>query len=370
MLRYLLEKEFKQILRNPFLSRILLAMPLMTIVLFPYVTNQEVRDVKVSIVDNDRSPASQRLAQKVAGSGYFRLAGTPADYRQALQGVEAGQADIVLEIPRHFERSLVRGEAGQVMVSANSVDGIRGGLGTQYLSTIVADFAAELRQEAGLAAAGAAAPLFCTEVRYRFNPTLDYKVFMVPGLMVVLVTLLCCSLTALNIVGEKEAGTIEQINVTPVPKSLFILSKLLPNWIIGFLALAFGMLFAWAVHGIVPQGSVATIALFALVYILAASGMGMVVSNYSDTMQQAMFVMFFFLILFMLTGGLFTPIDSMPGWMQAATSVNPVRYFAEVMRRVYLKGSGLGEMLPEFAWLCGFAAALNVWAVLSYKKNG
>ena len=255
MLRYLLEKEFKQILRNPFLSRILLAMPLMTIVLFPYVTNQEVRDVKVSIVDNDRSPASQRLAQKVAGSGYFRLADTPTDYQQALQGVEAGQADIVLEIPRHFERSLVRGEAGQVMVSANSVDGIRGGLGTQYLSTIVADFAAELRQEAGLAAAGAAVPLFRTEVRYRFNPTLDYKVFMVPGLMVMLVTLLCCSLTALNIVGEKEAGTIEQINVTPVPKSLFILSKLLPNWIIGFLALAFGMLFAWAVHGIVPQGN-------------------------------------------------------------------------------------------------------------------
>ena len=349
MLKYLLEKEFKQIFRNAFLLRMLIIMPLMTIVLFPYVTNQEVRNLKLSVVDHDHSVFSSRLIRKADASAYFQLVSV-SSYAQALGEVESGDADIILEIPRDFERDMQRGEPGQVMLSANSVDGTRGALGSQYLSSIIS-------------------PQLRLSATYRFNPTLDYKIFMIPGLIVVLLTLLCCALTALNIVGEKEAGTIEQINVTPVPKSLFILGKLLPNWIIGLFALTFGMTFAWAIHGLVPAGSLLTILLFAGCYILAASGMGMVISNYSSTMQQAMFVMFFFLIILLLTSGLFTPIASMPGWMQACTVVNPLKYLAEVMRLVYLKGSGTGEMLPQLFALCSFAVVFNVWAVVSYRKS-
>ena len=369
MLKYLLEKEFKQILRNTFLSKLIIVLPLMTIVVFPYVTNQEVRDVKLGVVDNDSSPLSRRLVEKSTAFSYFRLTDVSPSYSEALRAVEAGTADLILEIPRGFERDLMRGEAGQVMISANSVNGIRGGLGSQYLSSIVADYGNDLREETGGMGISGETPAFRVEMAYRFNPTLDYKVFMIPGLIVVLLTLLCCAFTALNIVSEKEAGTIEQINVTPVSKRLFILSKLMPNWIIGFFALAFGMVFAWLVHGIVPEGSLLTILLFSALYILVASGMGMVISNYSDTMQQAMFVMFFFMIIMMLTGGLFTPIDSMPDWMQWCTAVNPLRYFTQVMRLVYLKGSAFIEMLPEFFWLCGFALVMNVWAVWSYKKS-
>lgn len=364
MLKYLLEKEFKQIFRNAFLLRMLIIMPLMTIVLYPYVTNQEVRNLKLSVVDHDHSVFSSRLIRKADASAYFQLVSV-SSYAQALGEVESGDADIILEIPRDFERDMQRGEPGQVMLSANSVDGTRGALGSQYLSSIIADFGTELREEAGITAT----PQLRLSATYRFNPTLDYKIFMIPGLIVVLLTLLCCALTALNIVGEKEAGTIEQINVTPVPKSLFILGKLLPNWIIGLFALTFGMTFAWAIHGLVPAGSLLTILLFAGCYILAASGMGMVISNYSSTMQQAMFVMFFFLIILLLTSGLFTPIASMPGWMQACTVVNPLKYLAEVMRLVYLKGSGTGEMLPQLFALCSFAVVFNVWAVVSYRKS-
>lgn len=364
MLKYLLEKEFKQIFRNAFLLRMLIMMPLMTIVLFPYVTNQEVRDLKLSVVDNDHSDFSSRLIRKADASAYFQLAGI-SSYEKALDMIESGDADIILEIPRNFERDMRRGEAGQVMIFANSVDGTRGGLGSQYLSSIISDFGDELREEEGISGTLQLRP----SATYRFNPTLDYKVFMIPGLIVVLLTLLCCALTALNVVGEKEAGTIEQINVTPVPKSLFILGKLLPNWIIGFLALAFAMIFAWAVHGLIPAGSLLTILLFAGCYILAISGMGMVISNYSDTMQQAMFVMFFFIIILMLTSGLFTPIASMPGWMQACTAVNPLKYLAEALRLIYLKGSGTGEMLPQLCALCFFVIVFNVWAVVSYRKS-
>ena len=218
MLKYLLEKEFKQILRNTFLSKLIIVLPLMTIVVFPYVTNQEVRDVKLGVVDNDSSPLSRRLVEKSTASSYFRLTDVSPSYSEALRAVEAGTADLILEIPRGFERDLMRGEAGQVMISANSVNGIRGGLGSQYLSSIVADYGNDLREETGGMGISGETPAFRVEMAYRFNPTLDYKVFMIPGLIVVLLTLLCCAFTALNIVSEKEAGTIEQINVTPVSK--------------------------------------------------------------------------------------------------------------------------------------------------------
>lgn len=368
MLRYLLEKEFKQIVRNTFLSKMLVILPIMTIVMFPYVTSQEVTDVKVCIVDNDHSQASRRLAGKVEASASFSVAGYAPTCGEALRGVEEGSTDIVLEIPRGFGSDPARGRRPQVMVAANSVNGVRGGLGAQYLTAIVADFAAEAAQESG-AAAALAAGATAASTAYRYNPTLDYKVFMVPGLIAVLITLLCCALTALNTVGEKEAGTIEQINVTPVPKSLFILSKLMPNWAIGLLSLIFGMAFAWAVHGISPLAGLPAIMLTSAVYILVASAMGMVISNYSDTMQQAMFLMFFFMMLMMLTCGLFTPVESMPGWVQTVTRLNPMVYFTKALRLAYLRGSTPAELLDELLWLCGFAVALNAWAVASYRKS-
>ncbi len=371
MLKYLLEKEFKQILRNQFLSKMIIVLPLMTIVLFPYVTNQEVSDLKLAVSNHDHTPASERLVQKAASSGYFQLSCATSTYNQALHAMKQGHADLILEIPQGFERDLYRERTAKTMVSANSVNGIRGGLGSQYLSNVIAGFSQELREETNMASKAPVAgiPSFGAHVRYRFNPTLDYKVFMVPGLIVVLLTLLGCAFTALNTVSEKEVGTIEQINVSPVPKHLLILSKLMPNWVIGFIALAFGMVFGWIVHGIVPAGSMGTILLFTALYMLVATGMGMVISNYSNTMQQAMFVMFFFLILMMLTAGLFTPVESMPTWMQRLTSLNPLQYFTEAMRRIYLKGSSFTEMLPQFLWLCGFAAAFNAWAVASYRKS-
>ena len=204
---------------------------------------------------------------------------------------------------------------------------------------------------------------------YQFNPHLDYKVFMVPALMVMMLTLLSGFLPALNIVGEKEKGTIEQMNVTPVGKFPFVLSKLVPYWFVGFLVLTYSMLLAWWVYGLIPAGNLLTIYLFASIYILVVSGLGLVISNNSATMQQALFVMFFFLMIFILMSGLFTPVGSMPEWAQYITKLNPLRYFIEVMRMVYLKGSSFSELIPYFRSLCIFAITLNVWAILSYKKS-
>lgn len=370
MLKYLLEKEFKQILRNKLLSRLLVAMPVLTIIVFPFVTSQEVRDVKLCVVDLDRSPASERLVQKATATESFVLTDACNSHREAMESVEDGRTDVILEIPRGFERSLGRGEAAQVMIAANSVNGTRGSLGAQYLSSVIGDFSDELRREAGLtvqSSTGISAVNVTTN--YRFNPSLDFRTFMVPALIVVLLTQLGCALTALNIVGEKEKGTIEQINVTPVSKSLFILAKLIPNWCIGFVMATIGILLAYIIHGLTPAGSLLTFVPFVAAYVLAITGLGLVISNYSETIQQAMFLVFLFLMLFLMTGGIFTPVESMPEWAQKLTAVNPLQYFTEVMRLIYLKGSHLSDMLPQFYSLCAFALAFNVWAVASYKKK-
>lgn len=371
MLQFLIEKEFKQIRRNAFLPKLIMAMPLMVMLVFPWAANQEIKNVKLSIVDNDHSTYSERLTHKIGASGYFKLSDISSTYPEAMHSIGSGEADIILEIQDDFEKSLINEGAARVMISANSVNSTKGGLGSSYLSAILGDYANELREEQGSQAVVTMAeiPSFGVIPQFKFNPHLDYKVFMVPALMVMLLTLLCGFLPALNIVSEKEAGTIEQINVTPVKKMMFVLAKLIPYWVIGFAVLLICMGLGALIYGLYPVGSLLTIFLFATIYILVVSGIGLVISNYSETMQQAMFVMFFFMLILILLSGLFTPVTSMPQWAQVITFLNPLKYFMQVMRLVYLKGSTFFEMTPQFLALSSFALLLNTWAVISYRKS-
>lgn len=367
MIKYLLEKEFKQLLRNPMLPRMLLVFPCIILLVLPWAANFEIKNMNLSIVDNDRSPYSTRLVQKVGASEYFHLIDVSNNYQEAMQCIEKGDADLILEIPPHFERDLLKTGVAKVLVSANTVNGTKGTLGSSYLSNIVNAYATEIR----ISHSGSISPspVIKIDTQGRFNPYLDYKVFMVPALMAQLLMMLCGFLPALNIVSEKEFGTIEQINVTPVSKFTFILAKLIPYWIAGILILTIGIILAWLVYGLVPAGHLWLLYFFALLFIIVISGMGLVVSNYSRTMQQAMFVMFFFVIIIMLMSGLFTPINSMPEWAQAITIANPLKYFIQVTRMVYLKGSRFDDLIMQFIALLFMAIMLNGWAVFSYKKN-
>lgn len=369
IIKFLIEKEFKQIFRNKFLVWLFILLPTFMILMMPQAANQEIKGLKLSVIDNDRSPLSERLIQKLAASEYFTLTDYSVSYEDALHSVEAGNADIILEIKDDFEKDLMTKNISNVMISANAVNGVKAGLGSSYLSNIINDYITDISEESGTNYPTLNGEKFHIAQYYRFNPHLDYKVFMVPAMMVMMLTLLSGFLPALNITGEKERGTIEQINVTPVDKFSFILSKLIPYWCIGFLVITYSMLLARLAYGLVPAGNLLVIYLFAFIYILVVSGMGLIISNYSGTMQQALFAMFFFLIIFILMSGLFTPIASMPEWAQTLTRLNPLRYFIEVMRMVYLKGSSFGELKPYFHALCIYAAAMGVWAIFSYKKT-
>lgn len=353
-------------MRNIILPIVFVLLPMLVVNMVPRAATQEVKNLKVSIVDNDHSSLSSRLAQKLSDSSYFTLTDASPSFTIAQQSMEAGSADFIVEIEKGFEKHLMTDAAARVAISANAVNGVKAGLGSSYLSMIVADFSADLQTEHGIGGRQA----FQMKPRYLFNATLDYKLFMIPALMAMLLILIVGFLPALNIVGEKEKGTIEQINVTPVGKFDFILSKLIPYWCVGLVILAYAMVLAKLIYGYGPAGSLGLTFAFATLFILVVSSLGLIVSNYSETTQQAALVMFFFLVIFILMSGLITPVSSMPGWAQLITRLNPLRFFIEAMRALYLKGSGMAELAPQLAALCAFAIALWAWAIASYRKNG
>jgi ABC-2 type transport system permease protein len=370
ILKYLLRKEFKQIFRNKFLPKMIFIFPLNVLLIFPWAASYEIKNLNLSVVDHDHSTYSQKLTQKIISSNYFKLTDVSASYDQALKSIETNEADMILEIPAHFEKDLVNKQGGKLMIAVNSVNGMKGGIGMTYLTSIVSDFNSEIIEVLLPSKAGISlTPTIVLNTQYRFNPGLNYRVFMVPALMVMILTLLCGFLPAISIVFEKELGTMEQINVSPVPKTTFILAKLIPFWLIGLFVISIGFLIAWAVYGLIPAGYFMTIYLFAAIYILTVSGLGLVISNYAQNTQQAMFIVFFFMLVFIMISGLYTPIDSMPEWGKWLAAFNPLKYFMEVMRSVYLKGSNPVQLWKQLAAMCSFAVFFNIWAVMSYHKK-
>lgn len=358
-LKYLIRKEFLQIKRNAFLPRLIVMFPIIIMCVMPWVMNMEVKNIRVDVVDNDRSTISQRLVHNIETSRYFIFNGQKPSYRAALSEVERGQADVVLVVPPHYGRDMACDRNPQVLIAANAVNGTKGSMGSAYLSQIVT---AQAMPSMTAMRNGATTLLL-------YNKNQNYKLFMIPALLAIVMMLMTGFLPTLNIVGEKEAGTIEQINVTPVSKWAFILAKLIPYWIIALFIISMCLLLAWLIYGLTPAGSVGHIYLLAMLLALFFSSFGLIVSNYSDTMQQAMFVMWFFVVCIMLLSGLFTPTRSMPDWAYLTTYVNPMHYFIDAVRTVFIRGGGLQDIGRQVTALLVIGTVMAVWSVASYKKN-
>ncbi len=358
MLKYLLRKEFLQIRRNAFMPKVILIFPVMIMCVMPWVMNMEIKNIRVDVVDNDHSTVSRQLLHRIEASKYFIFNGQKDSYAQALRDIEHSKADLILVIPQQYASKLSRGEHPQLLIAANSVNGTKGSMGSAYLTNIV------MSSIPGLTLAST-----LTQPLSLYNKYQDYKVFMIPALIGILLMMLCGFLPALNIVGEKEAGTIEQINVTPVSKWTFILAKLIPYWLIALVVMTVCFVLSWAIYGITCQGSLLLVYMIAILLALFFSSLGLVVSNYSDTMQQAMLVMWFFVVCMMLLSGLFTPVRSMPSWAYLTTYVNPMHYFVDAIRTVFVRGGTLNSIIHQVAALSLAALVMGLWAVQSYKKN-
>ncbi len=347
MIKHLIIKEFLQIRRNSFLPKLIIVFPIMIMCVMPWVMNQEVKNVRVDVVDHDHSTSSAQLVHQIEASPYFIFNGQKPSYDAALTDIEKGKTDIILEISPN----------GEKLIAANAINGTKGSIGSAYLSQIVMQQQMPANQPVR------------NEVLSLYNQRQDYKLFMIPALLAIVMMLMTGFLPTLNIVGEKETGTIEQINVTPVSKWSFILSKLIPYWLIALFVVTVCLVLAWAVYGIVSAGSLWLVYLLAMLLALFFSSFGLIVSNYSDNMQQAIFVMWFFVVCIMLLSGLFTPTRSMPSWAYMTTYINPMHYFIDAIRTVFIRGGNFQSVAHQVAALTAISSAMSIWAVLSYKKN-
>lgn len=380
MWKYLLEKEFKQFFRDPGLPRMALMFPVLMMLVFPFAVSMEIRNINLAVVDSDRSEESSRLLEKCTSSGYFRLVAFCGSPEEAMRLMDENKADAIITIASDFSEEIGNGSGFPVGIKVNTVNGTRGSIASQYLQNSIMMYMQDRNsREAGssvqsaasapAAQSVAAGPAIDVSEKYYFNTYLDYKLFMIPALIVIGITMITAFLPSMNIVSEKETGTIEQINVTPVSKSAFIICKMIPYWAIAFFVLTACLLIAWAVFGYVCRGNVLWLYLYTTLDIIVMAGLGLLISNYSSNAQQAMFVIWFFAVIFMLMSGIFTPIASMPGWAQAITYLNPMRYYADAMRSVFLKGSSPLDIWYDAAGLAAIGAVMVGWAIASYRKS-
>ncbi len=370
-LRFIVQKEFIQIFRNKAILPLITVMPIVQLIVLSFAANNEVTNVDVAVVNQDHSGYAQRLIGKIQASDRFTLVDAPPAMTAADRLMQNGDVDVVLVIPPNFEKNFFKEQQTDVQMMVNAINGQQATVGASYLTQIIQHFNSEIRQDAAprlVVQRVSTSPQIQLERSYWFNPQLDYKHFMVPGILGELVTILVMLLTAINVVREREIGTIEQINVTPIKKWEFIVGKMVPFLLIGMFLMGVGLLAGKLVFDIEIEGNLGIVFAYCALNITAVLGLGLFISNLADTQQQAIFIAFFFVIVFVLMSGLFTPIESMPRWAQLLTIPNPIAHFVEVMRGVMLKGSTFADVAYHF-WVTGVLVVLfNTLAVVSYRK--
>lgn len=368
---YMLKKEFRQIFRNKAMVPIIFIAPLIQLLILSNAATYEIKNLKIYFNDFDKSTYSQRLKNSFIQTDYFIRSGESANRNLAEKALELNEADLILEIPVDFEKNLQKYGQAQLFLKVNAIDGMKAGLGINYSQNTIQKFTADIADDMVYNNPNIVIELpQSINIDYSnwYNEKLDYQTFMVPGLLVLLVTLVGGFLSSMNVVREKEMGTIEQINVTPIRKHHFIIGKLLPFWILGLMVFTIGLIFAKLIFKVPIVGSLWLIYAFTGIYLLAILGLGLFISTITDTQQQAMFISWFFLVIFILMSGLFTAIENMPVWAQKITLFNPLRYFMEVVRMVLLKGSGFRDVRIHFLIIGLFSILINAFAVWRYRK--
>lgn len=350
---------------------IIFILPLLQLVILSNAASFEVKNIKFSYVDNDHSAASRTLLSKFQASDYFNIISEFPTKKEADLQLQKGMVDVILEIPIHFERNLIKQKYTNLSVSINAIDGAAAGVSNVYITQIISGFNQSIQKQLQIYNQGSEVQQESIIVipSFWYNKTLNYKTFMVPGILVLLVTMLSLFLSSMNIVREKELGTLEQINVTPIKKHQFIIGKLFPFWVLGLVILTIGLIIAKVIFNVPILGNIFLIYGFTSIYLILILGIGLFISNHADTQQQSMFIAWFFIVIFILMSGLFTPIESMPAWAQNVTLLNPIRYFVEVIRMVMLKGAGFTDIKNQLAIITIYAFVINSFAVWSYKKT-
>ncbi len=366
---YILQKEFIQILRHRTMLAMIIVMPFVQLLILVNAATFDMKNIDLYVVDRDQSSTSGKLVNKFEASPFYKITARSFSVNEGMGSILKDEADLILQIPDHFATSLRTENQADVQLLINAINGNAAGLINAYSSEIISDY------NRNIAIKWSNQPQLAgnqpVEIVYSFwyNPEMNYKIYMVPGILVILVTIISLFLTAMNIVREKEMGTIEQINVTPIKKYQFIIGKLLPFLIIALFELAFGLFLGRLIFSVPVVGNLPLLFGFAIIYLLVILGFGLFLSVISENQQQVMFVTFFFMLVFILMSGIFTPTESMPDWANKVNVINPIAYFMRVIRMILLKGSNFRDILPEFYSLLIYAFVSLGLAVWRYRKT-
>jgi ABC-2 type transport system permease protein len=366
---YLIRKEFLQIFRDKFIGRAIFGVPIIQMLILVPAVTFEIKNVNLCIVDRDMTPASRELVRQLEGSTFFRVQYATFSEEEANNLLKKGKLDLIIQIPSGFGRETGKGSTSGLMVSANAINAVNAQLSWAYLNGVIRDYNRNLLSETTGKQSLAQVPRIQITNRYWYNEKLDYKFYMLPGVLGILVLAIGFLLAGLNMVKEKESGTIEQINVTPVKKYHFILAKMIPFLLIGLVDLTVGLSIGKLVFGIPFEGSLWLLFLGSAIFLVAVLGLALFISTFSNTQQQYMFTAFFFMIVFILMSGIFTPLESMPVWAQKIDLVNPAAYVMRINRMVMLKGSEFADIREDIYALILIAFAFTALAVNRYRKT-
>ncbi|WP_294599290.1 ABC transporter permease [uncultured Rikenella sp.] len=369
----LLKKEFLQIFRDKFIWRSVLLLPVVQLLVLPLAANNEIRDFRMAAIDRDNTQFSRMMLTELQAGGYFTLSASAAAWAEAVRMIERGEVDMIVEIPTDFERDIVLGRGAELSVHVSAINGLSAGVAAGYVNTIAGEFARRLTAERLIPervgqGEGAFPAQVGVSVQEWYNPKFDYKMVIVPGILALLVTIVGMSMMALNAVKEKERGTIEQLNVTPMSRTQYALAKTVPFFIIGLVQFTIGLVLARMVYGISVAGSVGVLYGIIALYLLGLLFLGFVVSNVSQTQVQSIFLSFFIMMVLILMSGLFTPVESMPEWAQRADQLNPVAHIISAIKMVLVKGSPAADLKSHWVMLGIFAGVMGVAAVTTFRK--
>lgn len=371
-LAILLKKEFLQIFRDKFILRSMLLLPVFQLLILPLAANYDIKNFRMAAIDRDNTQFSRRLLTTLQAGGYFSLTESAPSWAQAERMIERGDVDMIIEIPTDFERDMVLGRSPEVSAHISAINGLSAGVAASYLGSITGDFASSLAAEGLIAAPLSGGTKFPVQIHVAtqewYNPKFDYKTVIVPGILALLITIAGMSMMALNAVKEKERGTIEQLNVTPMSRTRYMFAKTIPFFIIGLVQFTIGLVVARLVYDIPMEGNVGVLYGIIALYLIGLLFLGFTIANVSETQVQSIFMSFFLMMVLILMSGLFTPVESMPDWAQRADVVNPVAHIISSIKMVMVKGSSAADLARHWLGLGAFAAVTGIVAVATFRK--
>jgi ABC-2 type transport system permease protein len=367
-IRFLIWKELIELWRDPRLLVIVILAPIIQLFLLAYAASTDIKEVPVLMVDADRSSASRDVVARFAASPTFMIVDVVSSPNDIDAYLDRGRAWLAVTIPRGFADGLHSGAPQTIQVIADGSDANSAGVAVGYASNLLAQYGSRLVWRGSAAARPAA--LIDPRIRVWFNPQLESRHFMIPGVVALLLMVVTTNLSSMGIVREKEIGTLEQLNVTPLTRSELIVGKLLPYALIGMVEVAMVLSVSVLWFEVPMRGSVPLLLAMCAVYLLTTLGLGLFVSTISSTQQQAMMTTtFFFLIPMVYLSGFIFPIENMPVVIQWLTYVIPLRYFLVIVRAIFLKGVGLETFWPEALALAAWGVSILALAIVRSSKR-